>query len=290
MSWDVASVFSQNVLSSWCHLFCELHQSLPKQTTTPQHDAATPVFHSWDGVLRLASFPFFPPNSKWSLWPNSSILVSSDHRTCFQKWRSLSLCAFANCNLAFLGFFWSNGFFLAEWPFSPCRYSTRFTVDNDTLLPASANIFTRSLAFVLGFICTFLTKAHSSLGHGTRLLPERYDGWTFPWCLCLHISVWTDEHGTFRHLEIAPKDEPDLCKSTILFLISWLISFDFPMMLHQEAVCFSCALKSTGVSVINSDVVNKPIRSFQRHHHLGFPKLFKGTVILVYVNFWLWRK
>ncbi|KAK6304586.1 hypothetical protein J4Q44_G00251720 [Coregonus suidteri] len=28
----------------------------------PQHDAATPVLHGWDGVLRLASIPFFPPN------------------------------------------------------------------------------------------------------------------------------------------------------------------------------------------------------------------------------------
>jgi hypothetical protein len=27
-----------------------------------QHDAATPVLHGWDGVLRLASFPIFPPN------------------------------------------------------------------------------------------------------------------------------------------------------------------------------------------------------------------------------------
>ena len=27
-----------------------------------QHDAATPVLHGWDGVLRLASLPLFPPN------------------------------------------------------------------------------------------------------------------------------------------------------------------------------------------------------------------------------------
>ena len=29
---------------------------------SPQHDAATHVLHGWDGVLRLASLPFFPPN------------------------------------------------------------------------------------------------------------------------------------------------------------------------------------------------------------------------------------
>ena len=28
----------------------------------PQHAAATPVLHSWDGVLWLASLPLFPPN------------------------------------------------------------------------------------------------------------------------------------------------------------------------------------------------------------------------------------
>ena len=28
----------------------------------PQHDAATPVLHVWDGVLRPASLPLFPPN------------------------------------------------------------------------------------------------------------------------------------------------------------------------------------------------------------------------------------
>jgi hypothetical protein len=29
--------------------------------------------------------------------------------------------------------------------------------------------------------------------------------------------VYTDERGTFRHLETAPKDEPDLWRSTIFF-------------------------------------------------------------------------
>ena len=28
----------------------------------PQHDAATPVLHGWDGVLQLVSVPLFPPN------------------------------------------------------------------------------------------------------------------------------------------------------------------------------------------------------------------------------------
>ena len=34
----------------------------PSCSKAPQHDAATPVLHGWDGVLRLASIPLFPPN------------------------------------------------------------------------------------------------------------------------------------------------------------------------------------------------------------------------------------
>ena len=71
-----------------------------------------------------------------------------------------------------------------------------------------------------------------------RLRPERYDGCVVQWCLYLRTIVCTDERGTFRHLEIAPKDEPDLWRSTILFLRSWLISFDFPMMSSKEALSF----------------------------------------------------
>uniref|UniRef100_A0A8C7IUR5 Phospholipase n=1 Tax=Oncorhynchus kisutch TaxID=8019 RepID=A0A8C7IUR5_ONCKI len=41
--------------------------------------------------------------------------------------------------------------------------------------------------------------------------------------------------GTFRHLEIALKDEPDLWRSTLFFLRSWLISLDFPMMSSKKA-------------------------------------------------------
>ena len=56
------------------------------------------------------------------------------------------------------------------------------------------------------------------------LLPERYDVCVVLRCLYLRIIVCTDERGTFRRFEIAPKDEPDL------------ISFDFPMMSSKEAL------------------------------------------------------
>ena len=65
--------------------------------------------------------------------------------------------------------------------------------------------------------------------------PERYDGCVLPWCLYLRTVVCT-ERGTFRHLEIAPKDEPD-------FWRSWLISFDFPMMSSKEALSLKVGLE-----------------------------------------------
>ena len=64
-----------------------------------------------------------------------------------------------------------------------------------------------------------------------------------PWCLYLRTTVCTDERGTFRRLEIAPKHEPDLWRSTIFFLRSWLISFDFPMMSSKEALSLKVGLE-----------------------------------------------
>ena len=55
--------------------------------------------------------------------------------------------------------------------------------------------------------------------------------------------VCTDERSTFRRLQIAPKDEPDLWRSTVSFPRSWLISFDFPMMSSKEALSVKVGLE-----------------------------------------------
>ena len=89
-------------------------------------------------------------------------------------------------------------------------------MDIDTFVPVSFSIFTKSFAVVLGLIRTFHTKVRSSLGDRKRLLPERYDGCVVPWCLYLHA---TDERGAFRHLEISPKDELDLWRSTFFYAV-----------------------------------------------------------------------
>ena len=110
-------------------------------------------------------------------------------------------------------------------------------------VPVSSSIFTRSFAVVLELICTFRTKVRSSLRDRTHLLPERYDGCVVPQCLHLRTVVCTEEHGAFKHLAIAPKDEPDLWRSTIVFLRSWLIYFDFPIMSSKEALSLKVGLE-----------------------------------------------
>ena len=100
------------------------------------------------------------------------------------------------------------------------------------------------MLLVLGLICTFHTKVRSSLGDRTRLLSEWYDGYVVLWCLYLRTIVCTDKHGTFRHLEIAPKDEPDLWRSTIFFRKTWLIYlYDFPMMSSKETLSWKVGLE-----------------------------------------------
>ena len=163
----------------------------------PRHDAATLVGMVFFG---LQASPFFP----------QFYFVSSDQRIFLQKVRSFSPCAVANRSLAFFMAV------LEQW-LLPCwaAFQVMLIYDSfycgyrylDTFVPVSSNIFTSSFAVVLGLICTFHTKVHSSLGDS--LLPERYDGCVVPWCLYLH-TVGTDEYGTFRCLEIAPKDEADL--------------------------------------------------------------------------------
>ena len=186
------------------------------------------------------------------------MFVSSDQRTFLQKVKCLSPCAVANRSLSFLWRFWSSGFFLAERPFRLCRYRTRFTVAIGTFVPVSSSVFTRSFAVVLGLICTFCSKVRSSLGDRTCLLPERYDGCVAPWCLYLCTIVCTDGRGTFRHLEIAPKDEPHLWRSTIFFPEVLADFFWFSHDVKQRGTEFEGMPwnKSTGTPTIDSNDVN----------------------------------
>ena len=129
----------------------------------------------------------------------------------------------------FLWWFWSSGFFLAERPFRLCRYMTRFAVDIDTFVPVSSSIFTRSFAVVLRLIFTFHNKVRSSRRQNAS------PSWAV-WRLrgpmvfilayyCLYKWTWylqvfgNCSQGWIRLVEVYN-----------IFLRSWLISFDFPLM------------------------------------------------------------
>ena len=95
----------------------------------PQHDAATPVLYSWGGVLRLTSFPLFPPNITMVIMAKQFYFCFIRPEDIYQKSTIFVPMCSSNRSLAFLWRFWSSGFFLAEQPFRLCPYRTRFTVD-----------------------------------------------------------------------------------------------------------------------------------------------------------------
>ena len=197
--------------------------------TIKARDCIATVLHGWDGVLACKPPPF---SSKHN---DGQTVLFLFHQTRGHLSKNYDLCPHVQLQTVvwlFLWWFWSSGFFLA-----------RFTGDIDTFVPVSSSIFTRSFAVVLKLISTFRTKERSSLGDRTRLLPEQYDSCVVPWCLYLRTIVCTDERGTFRHLEIAPKDEPYMWRSTIVFQKAWLISFDFPMMSSKEAMSLMVGLE-----------------------------------------------
>ena len=179
MSWDISSIHPHNCPTSWCHLFCEVHQSLLQQST-PKTWCCNPRASRLGWCSSACKPPLSSKRNDGHDAAKQFYFVSSDNRTFLQKVQALSPCAIRS--QFFLWWFWNSGVFLAEWPFRLCRYRTCFTVDIDAFVPVSSSIFTRSFAVVLGLIFTFRTKVCSSLGDRMRLLPERYDGCVVPWC------------------------------------------------------------------------------------------------------------
>ena len=98
MSWDVASIYPHLLVMPsilWS-------APVPPASKHPHNMMLPPPCFTVGMVFcRLQASPVFLQTYRWSLWPNSSIFVSSDQRTIFQKVRSLSPCAVANRSLAF---------------------------------------------------------------------------------------------------------------------------------------------------------------------------------------------
>ena len=130
---------------------------------SPQYDAATLCFTVGMVFCGLQSSPFSSRHNNGNYGQTVLFLF---HQTRGHFSKKYDLCPHVQLQTVlwlFLWRFWSSGFFLAERPFRLCRYRARFTVDIDTFVPVSSSIFTWSFAVVLGLICTFRTKVHSSL-------------------------------------------------------------------------------------------------------------------------------
>ena len=83
MSWDVASIYQHNFPSHDAIYFVKC-TSPSCSKAPPQHDAATPVLHSWDGVLRLAILRLFPPNI-------TMVIMAKQFYFCFIRPEGISL-------------------------------------------------------------------------------------------------------------------------------------------------------------------------------------------------------
>lgn len=150
----------------------------------------------------------------------------------------MSSCTVTNCNPAFFFFqwFWSRGVFLAEQPFRSCHYMTHFPVNLDTFVPVSSSIFKRLFAAVFGLILIFSTKS-TFISRRQNMSPSLTVKW-----LCGSM-VFKLGILSFAQMNMGPsciwKLLPRIyltCRGPILILISWLISFDYPMVSSKMAL------------------------------------------------------
>ena len=152
----------------------------------------------------------------------------------------------------------------------------------------SFSIFTRFICCCSGIDLHF--DLHFS--HQSTLISRRQNvspSWAV-WRLCgpcVPLFVCTDEQGTFRRLEIAPKDEQDLWSTTIFFWgLGWFLLF-FPWCQAKKILSLKVGLEiQVHLQLTQIMSISPTEASKARHHFLEFYKLFKGTGNLVYVNFW----
>jgi hypothetical protein len=106
-----------------------------------------------------------------------------------------------------------------------------------------------------------------------------------PWCLYLHTIVVQMNVVPSGICKLLPR-MTQTCGG--LQFLSDFFSFSYDV--KQRGTEFEGRPwnTSTGIPPIDSNDVNLPIRSFYSHDIIlwNFPRFFKGTVNLVYVNFW----
>ena len=90
--------WSLEMLLQYIHIMFQPHDAIYFVKCTspscskapPQHDAATPVLHGWDGVLRLASLP--PFSSKHNDGHYGQTVLSLFHQTRRHCYKKYGLC------------------------------------------------------------------------------------------------------------------------------------------------------------------------------------------------------
>ena len=135
--------------------------------------------------------------------------------------------------------FWSSGFFLAERPVRLCQYRTRFTVDIDTFVPVSFNIF-KVLCCCSGIICTFRTKVRSSLGENAS---PSWEVWRL--CgpmVCNILAYYCLYRWTWYLQKLLPRMN-QTCGGLQCFSEVLTDLFRFPMMSSKEALSLKVDLE-----------------------------------------------
>lgn len=134
--------------------------------TAPKYIAATPRLQSWNGVSNLTSKHLDLSNVTMVIMAKQPYFSFTRPQDTPHKMKVFVPMCLWKLQCGFLCFFWSNDFFLSDRHFRQCQYSLHFTVDNDTVLLATASIFISLLTFVVGSISTCQTKTHLSLYTG----------------------------------------------------------------------------------------------------------------------------
>ncbi len=105
--------------------------------------------------------------------PNSSILVSSDHKTFTQFSPESFRCSLANFRWACTCAFLSRGILRALHDFSPSRRSVLPIVFLVTMVPAALRSLTRSSCVVLGWFLTVFVIIETPRGEILHGAPDR---------------------------------------------------------------------------------------------------------------------
>lgn len=144
------SFAASGMFSSWVAMYPLLFQlrpaSLPLlKNTSPQHDAATTIFNSRDGVQGL-----FSARQYFAFWPKSSTLVWSEESSSFYRF-SVSLHGLLQTANRMFGFLSTK--FLSTITVSPELLSVWLIVNSFAHLSSGfPQLFQRYLELLLGWI------------------------------------------------------------------------------------------------------------------------------------------